>query len=133
MSRGKDTRRAMNARQKRAAALEIRLAGGTYQQIVEAGLYASRGAAHKAVNTALADVTRPAAEEYRRLQSERTERLIRAAWPQAMNGDLEAIRTVNSLHPGLDRYVGFDAQREADADETAEVQSLLTQLIAEHQ
>lgn len=128
MAHDRDTARAYTAQQKRAAALEMRLAGKTYQDIVDSGLYANKGGAHKAVSRALSDITRPQVEAYRTQQLDRQERLLRALWNKAMKGDVEAVRAIDQILRSQDKYVGFDPKRDIVSEAAGQVADQLNAL-----
>lgn len=87
------TPRSARARVREQQALELRIAGYTYQQIGDAvGITAQ--AAHKAVARAVARTAahiEQDAETLRALEIERLDRLMAAIWPRAMRADLGAV------------------------------------------
>lgn len=88
MIKGKSAERA-------AQALELHLAGATYERIAGALGYANRGGAFKAVQAALA--ARPAAPEQAevvRLEVARMDALLTGLWPAARRGDVAAVDRV---------------------------------------
>lgn len=106
-------------------ALELRMAGLTFDEIAKRVGYANKGSAKKAYDRAvsgagLGDLTD---DEWRDLELHRLERAHAAIWPKAARGDLAAVREVARLHdrrvqlkqlaiaPG-GRSTGPDADRE---------------------
>lgn len=83
------------AEEKRARALELRLAGATYSQIASAVGYADRGGAHRAVKQALADaqadVTDP---EVADTELARLDAMLTGLWQKARKGDVNAVSMV---------------------------------------
>ncbi len=80
--------------QRQQAALEIMRGGGQLDDIVSAGIYASRGAAHGGLKAALERSRKEMfgeAELYRAQQLDRLETLLSFAWPKAKQGDEKAI------------------------------------------
>ena len=78
-----------------AQALELHLAGATYERIPGALGFANRGSAFKAVQAALA--ARPAAPEQAevvRLEVARMDALLTGLWPAARRGDVAAVDRV---------------------------------------
>ncbi len=98
---------AAHARQLRA--LELRLAGVTYEQIAEQLGYAGRSGAFKAVNTALKETLREPAEELRTLSAERLDRATLAIWRAVSAGDLQAIDRLLRIEARRARLLGLDA------------------------
>lgn len=81
-------------RQKALRAMQLRTAGATYRAIAESLDYADESGARKAVNRLLTRTEHDAVGELRDVEGERLDALQRAAWPAAINGDLDAIKTV---------------------------------------
>jgi DNA-binding transcriptional MerR regulator len=94
--------------EQRRQALELRKAGYGYEEIARAlGLYdASR--AHKVVQAALKATYREPADEVRKLELERLDRLTRAIWTRAIGGDGESIDRVLRLMQRRAKYLGLD-------------------------
>lgn len=104
----RDAHRALTAQQRRTRALDLRLQGQTFEEIAQAVGYQSRASAYKAVARALDDVTRPAAENFRTEQIERSYALIRSMWPAAQAGDAQAANAISRVMAALDKYMGID-------------------------
>ena len=102
-----ETQRRKTAAEKRAEALELRAMGYSYQAIADEGLYASKGAAHKAVAQALRDIPREQAEQARELELGRLDDLQMAAMNGAMAGDLFAIDRVVKIVESRARLLGL--------------------------
>jgi hypothetical protein len=84
----------IDAAAKQQKALEIMRAGGKLDDIVSAGLYASRGSAWGALKGALERSRREMfgeAELYRAQQLDRLESLLGFVWPKASQGDEKAV------------------------------------------
>lgn len=98
--------------ERRAKAIALKQAGLTYDQIAVKLGYAGRQAAQKDIVRALAanlnDLGRTA-EEYRELELMRLDRLQAAAWPLAMQSNLQAIRTCRELIKDRRELLGLDA------------------------
>lgn len=84
----------IQAAAKQQKAIEIMREGGKLDDIVAAGLYASRGSAHTAIRQALDRSRREMfgeAELYRAQQLDRLESLLGFVWPKAKSGDEKAV------------------------------------------
>lgn len=95
-------------------ALELRMAGASYQQIATALGYTNKGSAHRAVHAALradADLHRDERDHYRRLHLHRLERQIRAWWTDSLD-DLDAAKHVHTLMQREARLLGLDAPQQ---------------------
>lgn len=83
--------------ERRSQAVTLRIAGADWETIARTCGYASRGAActdvTRAMETATAEATRNA-DVLRHMELARLDRLQRAFWPAALNGDADAARTV---------------------------------------
>jgi transposase-like protein len=94
--------------EKRRQALELRKAGYGFDDIARALGYANAGGAYKAVQQALKETLREPADEVRKLELERVDRLMRAIWPRAIGGDGESIDRVLRLMQRRAKYLGLD-------------------------
>lgn len=98
-----------------ARALELRMSGATYQQISDALNISSKGVAYAHVQAALRVETERVAElreEYRDLQLARIERLTRAHWVKALEGDIDASKHVLTLMQRQAALLGLDAPKQ---------------------
>jgi hypothetical protein len=78
--------KAIDAFDKRKAALELRRIGMAFEDIAKAVGYASRGAAHVAYRQAMKESLRESgSEEQRQIEVERLDRLQQELWPLAMH------------------------------------------------
>lgn len=127
MSNGDRTRRKHAAAQRQRQALDMRLAGHSYDDIARACGYASKSGAHKAVSTALAAIPRPSAEEYAAEMRARVLAAHKEAWQTAQRGDTTALNALARFWAALDRYSGYNAHMLAD-NETLEVRAALAEL-----
>jgi hypothetical protein len=94
---------------KRQRALEMRLAGSSYDQIAEALGYANRGGAHKAVDSALRRAAKGPAELVRELEAQRLDSLQMHWWVKAISGDVLAFRAILRLMDRRAKLLGLDA------------------------
>lgn len=82
--------------ERRLKALEMRKAGANYREIGQA-LGIKKQCARRHVKKALDEINRQCAEsaaELRQIELERLDRLQRAVWARAVDGDLTAVKTV---------------------------------------
>jgi hypothetical protein len=102
--------------QREGAALELRKAGRTYDEIARMLDYSERSGAAKAVRRALAATVQEPADELRRLEVERLDSLLAAMWPLAMDGKLGAVDRVLSLMDRRAKLLGLDAPQRRAVD-----------------
>lgn len=106
----------LTAAERERRAVQMRIAGADYQSIADA-LGMVKSGAYKAVKRAL-DRTRQetaeSSEELRIVEAHRLERLIMAAMPQAINGEVQSIEVVRKLSESLRRLHGLDAPEKTD-------------------
>jgi transposase-like protein len=79
---------------RRARAVELALAGHSYDDIARQIGYSNRGTAWKVVQKALQAREVTAVDEYRHTELARLDRLQEACWGAAVEGDLGAIEAV---------------------------------------
>jgi len=80
--------------EKRAKALELHLAGATYDSIAQAVGYASKSGAHKAVQEALDDLGNYASDDVIETELARLDAMLTGLWPKARRGDVQAVDRV---------------------------------------
>jgi hypothetical protein len=85
---GKMTPRVIEERNKEALALQMRLAGRSYQAIANALGYADHSGAYRAVERALVRVTAEPADELRKIELERLDQLYRWTMEEATTDHL---------------------------------------------
>lgn len=121
--RQKTTAAVVATAENRRKALQLRLAGLTFEEISDAMNLGNRGAAYSLVNGALEETRREIREDADRYVAEevhRIERLIRAIWsravgtPQNPDPDLKAIDRVEKLMARKARLLGLDAPVRAE-------------------
>lgn len=90
--------------------LELRRAGATYDDCARAVGYATAQGAYLAYQRALKrTLVETGAEEARQQELDRLDRLQRAVWPNALQGDLAAVNSVLRIMDRRARYLGLDA------------------------
>lgn len=96
---------------KELSCLEIRLAGGSFGDMVAAGLYKSRSSAYDAYHRALEYTISEPAEQARALELQRLDKILFAVWPEATGTkpNKESIKVVLDIMQRRARYLGLDA------------------------
>jgi hypothetical protein len=98
--------------ERRAKAVQLRIAGADWETIATICGYASRGAActdvTRALEVATAEMTR-AADVLRYTELARLDRLQRAFWGEAIKGDADAARTVLGIIDRRCKLLGLAA------------------------
>lgn len=84
------------AAERRKKALELHLAGASYQAIADAVGYGNKGTAHTAVREALNDLA-PDTSEMGATAIARIDAMLQGLWPKARRGDVQAIDRVLKL------------------------------------
>lgn len=124
-------------RQRVEAALALRIAGATYEEIARALDFASAKVALRTVEMSLAASLAPGERDIaRELTGRRLERLLRSVWPKAVNADspehLPAVKVARDLIGGYARLYGLEAPTEivVHSPTTAELESWIAQVLA---
>lgn len=99
-------------------AMELKIAGATFDQIAAQLGYADASGAWRAVCRGLIETQRPVADEYRALTDRRLERLLLSVWPAAIAGDLKANEQARRIIADLRRLWGTDMPVKVDATVT---------------
>src|SRR5215207_1245228 len=95
---------------KRRKAVELRLAGVTYEQIAEQLGYASASGAFYAAKEGMEAAFQEPVGEVRQLELDRLDALLLGLWPKARRGDVAAVDRVLKLMVLRARYLGLDTQ-----------------------
>jgi hypothetical protein len=103
----RDTKRAATAEEANRA-LELRKHGRTYRGIAQA-LACSVAYAHKLVDGAIAAIPAENAEQVRKLELARLDRMLAGLWKGATTGDPRAVTAVVMLQNRRAKYLGLDA------------------------
>lgn len=99
----------IEAAEKQSFAMELRKLGFTYEEIAKKVGYASRGAAHTAVQSGLQKIITEGGEELLALERERVESMWLGIFPVACKGNIDAIDTCLKLMDKRARLHGLDA------------------------
>ena len=108
--------RKLSVAERRARAMELRLAGRTYEQIANELGYQSKGGAYNAVKRALKDTLQEPAEALRTAELERLDRILAKLWAVVEDMDTAAptttqLRTIDRILRIMERraqYLGLD-------------------------
>jgi hypothetical protein len=109
---------------RQAEALRLRRAGYTYEQIARELGYRSVNGPWSAIKAALARMVREPAEDLRRLELARLDRLMLAVWDKAIAGDGEAIDRCLRIMRRRSELLGLDAPKQVKADHSGRVTML---------
>ena len=101
------------AQARRIRALELRLSGASYRQI-GAALGVSSPVAFQDVKRALRETMQEPADEVRRIEIDRLDRLLLAVWPKALTGDTSAVHTALRIMERRAVMLGLDAPKKVD-------------------
>lgn len=118
-------------KQREKKAVDLALAGHTFDEIADQCGYSSRSGAWQAVQRLLSREAAASADQLRAVDGQRIERLILAHWGRAVNGDVKATDTVLRLLARKARLFGLDAPLVADVTIRNEVDEQIRQLAAE--
>ena len=106
---------------KELACLDIRLSGGTFNDMVAEGLYKTRSGARDAYHRALEYTVSEPAEQARALELTRLDKLLFAIWPEATGGGVggkppnkDSIKLILDIMHRRARYLGLDAAVKVD-------------------
>lgn len=102
------TPQAIANKEKAVQALALRKTGATYEQIAQALGYASRGAAHRAVQRLLKAHEVEEVDALRKLEDSRLDEMLFAIYKAARGGDLGAIDRILRIAERRARLWGLD-------------------------
>lgn len=102
---------------RRANAIELRLAGFTFEAIAERLDYKSRAHVATDINRALLQTVAAPAHELRELETRRIDRLQSAYWDAAMSGDVRAGQLVLRVMERRARMLNLDVPTTVDLTE----------------
>jgi hypothetical protein len=89
-------------------AIQLRIAGKSYDEIARILNYNSPQAVSKAVLKALRDIPKEKAEELRTVENQRLDALQDGVWPRATFGDVEAVMAMLKLMERRAKLNGLD-------------------------
>lgn len=116
MARGESklSPRRIEAAERQTQALELRKAGISYDAIAGRLGFAGAQGAYEAVKSALQRTQQEPADEVRRLEVERLDKLLTALWPEALKGNVQAVDRVLKIMERRASLLGLDAAKEVD-------------------
>ena len=109
MPESKLSPRRISAVEKQRRAVELRMAGHTWQTIADTLGYSSHSSAIRAVEAALVRTLEPASSSFRALTLERLTKVIQVFWPMMIQGDYSAARTVMQASSDIRKLLGLDS------------------------
>lgn len=122
---------ATELRQREQRALQMHLAGMTFEQIgVELG-YSDRSGPYKAVHRLLKREEAEGAAEVRAVGQARMDRLLAAVWAKALRGDLKAVAEARRLEESRWRLMGAVAPVQAVVRVRSELDAQIEELVDE--
>lgn len=101
--------RRIEAQNKQHQAMELRLAGRTWQEIADHLGYASHTGAYEAVKVALSRSNHEAVEDYRSLTIGRLTKILQVHWPLMLQGDGNATRFCLQTIKDMRDLLGLDS------------------------
>lgn len=104
-------RRKYTKQQRTKAALAMRLGGATYPEMAD-HFGVSLSTVHGDVRRALQDIPKDAANELREAEAMKLDRLQRAVWTKALDGNLGAVDRVLAIIRQRARLFGLDAPQQ---------------------
>ena len=120
---GKLSARKIESAQRQQKAIDLRLAGATFEKIGDA-LGVSRQAAHKMVGRAvsqMAEDNADAIERVRAIEVARLDRLLLGVWQPARSGDLRAVDRALKIMERRARLLGLDRPQGLEISTSGEV------------
>ena len=100
--------RRINAVEKQRRAVELRLAGRTWQEIADALGYSSHTSAIDAVKTALRKTLDEPSAEFRQLTLERLTKILQVQWPNMLRGEVQAAKICLQAIGDMRQLMGVD-------------------------
>lgn len=128
--RGKTTAEAIDRAERRARAVDLRAEGHTLREVAEK-LGVSVSTAASDIDRALAEVPADSVDLLRRLWGQRLDALLRAVWPSAMSGNLEAVDKAVKIANRAAKLHGLDAPQQINMSTTgADIEQAVNQFMA---
>lgn len=120
--------------ERRRTAVEMRIAGSTWQQIADALGFDSRASAYhdvrRGLQQAVAELAIPL-EEYRQLTLDRLEAMINALWPKVEEGDTKAIDSTLRILAQQADLLGLKAPQRVEVLTIDAIDSAIAELTAQ--
>jgi hypothetical protein len=109
MPESKLSPRRIDAIHKQQQALELRMAGRTWQEIGDALGYANHTGALAAVKKALRTTLQPPADHFRSLTLERLTKILQVHWPRMLQADAASTRLCLDTIKHIRELMGLDS------------------------
>jgi hypothetical protein len=109
MPESKLSPRRIEAVERQREAVELRMAGHTWQTIADTLGYSNHTGAIHAVEAALKRTLEPATSSFRALTLERLTKILHVFWPMMLQGDYAAARTVMQATADIRKLMGLDS------------------------
>ena len=100
--------RRINAVEKQRRAVELRLAGRTFQEIADVLGYSNHNCANEAVKAALRKTLDEPCAEFRQLTLERLTKILQTHWPNMLRGDVPASKISLQTIGDIRQLMGVD-------------------------
>lgn len=100
----------IRAEERQAAAVNLRKAHVTYEEIARQLGYANASCAYHAVKTAMEKTLREPADELRQLELSRLDEMSQSIWENVLAGDLDSIATAIRISERRARLLGLDVK-----------------------
>lgn len=99
----------IRAAERARQALELRKGGATYDTIAQKAGYRTAGGAYRAIQRAMLKIIQEPAEDVRKLELMRLDRMFLAIWTEAKRGDLSAVEKALAIMARRAKLLGLDA------------------------
>ena len=114
MPESKLSPRRIDAIHRQQQALELRMAGRTWQEIADTLGYANHTGALAAVKKALQSTLQPPADHFRSLTLERLTKILQVHWPLMLQGDANATRLCLQTIKDMRELMGLDSPAQVE-------------------
>lgn len=116
-TRGSTSQAALSAAERQRLALEMRIAGHTFEAIaIELGYSHARGA-KKAVDAGLRKTLQEPADQLRDLEVARMDVMLNSIWPRVLKGEPRAIEVAIKVLERRARLLGLDAPQKINIEQ----------------
>lgn len=114
-ARIKATKARQAVEERRKKALDLRMAGATYEEIARTLKFANKGGAWKTVEAALSESRKEKADQVMELELARLDRMQRQVFLDAIRGDTKAIAAMIRIMDRRAKYLSLDNPTLTDA------------------
>lgn len=116
-NQNKDNQLAIDATERQRRALELRKAGYGFQIIADQLGYKDPSGAYRAIRAALKKTLQEPADEVRRIELERLDKMLAGLWPQAIKGHTFSVDRVLAIMDRRAKLLGLDAPLKIDIEQ----------------